>query len=273
LSSALWRSESEFVSIEELRYRIEQTSWERKESILIVKLLCWLEDTETGLLSELKLYGEERDEIAYFRMQSGEENPYYFNLQKELTERDCVIYDMAKSLGNMLSPTFQSSTLRTLCLKDITLLEETLRRSLSIHISIDEIIAILESDPTTSDLMNALRWIESLYIGFPDRPTGPNVSPPGDYGETYFLTQAEVWHRGYQTLAQVTTSLITAHRAWQQVRKTDTRRDTILYRKIDTAILALAQFHTIGGESGVIISIQRDALKLSYIPRDIRDQI
>jgi hypothetical protein len=206
-------------------------------------------------------------------MQSGEENPYYINLQKEITERDCVIYDMAKSLGNMLSPTFQPSTLRTLCLKDITLLEETIRRAMSVHIAIDEIIAALQIYSDTSDIVSALRWIESLYIGFPDRPTGPNVSPPGDYGETYFLTQAEVWHRGYQTLAQVTTSLITAHRAWQQVRKTDTRRDTILYRKIDTAILALAQFHTIGGESGVIISIQRDALKLSYIPRDIRDQI
>ena len=99
------------------------------------------------------------------------------------------------------------------------------------------------------------------------------MSPPGDYGETYFLTQAEVWHRGYQTLAQVTTSLVTAHRAWQHVRQSDTRRDSILMGKIDTAIVALAQFHTIGGESGVIISIQRDALKISYIPRDIRDQI
>ena len=75
------------------------------------------------------------------------------------------------------------------------------------------------------------------------------MSPPGDYGETYFLTQAEVWHRGYQTLAQVTTSLTDAHRVWQQVRKSDTRRDMILMSKIDTAILALAQFHTIGGES------------------------
>jgi DNA polymerase III epsilon subunit-like protein len=272
-SSSLWRSESEFCSIVELRDRITQTSWERKESILIVKLLCWLTESETGLLSELKLYGEERTEITYFRMQSGEENPYYNSLQKELTERDCVIYDMTKNLGNMITPTFQPSNLRTLCLKDITLLEEAIRRAMSVHIAIDEIIAALQVYRDTSDIVSALRWIESLYIGFPDRPTGPNVSPPGDYGETYFLTQAEIWHRGYQTLVQVTQSLITAHRAWQQVRKSDTRRDTILMNKIDTAILTLAQFHTIGGESGVIITIARDALRLSYIPREVRWEI
>ena len=144
---------------------------------------------------------------------------------------------------------------------------------MSVHIAIDEIIAALEAYSDTSDIVSALRWIESLYIGFPDRPTGPNVSPPGDYGETYFLTQAEVWHRGYQTLSQVTSSLIDAHSEWQQKRQRDTRRDTILCVKIDTAILALTKFHTIGGESGVIISIQRDALKISYIPRDVHDQI
>jgi hypothetical protein len=103
LSSALWRSESEFCSLVELRERIIQASWERKEAILIVKLLCWLEETETGLLSELKLYGEERDEIRFFRMQVGEENRYHHALQRELVQVDCVISDLQKSLGNMIS--------------------------------------------------------------------------------------------------------------------------------------------------------------------------
>lgn len=109
-----------------------------------MKLLCWLTESETGLLSELKLYGEERNEIAYFRMQSGEENPYHRELQENLNIIDCVIYDMAKSLGNMLSLAFQSSISRTLYLKDITLLEEAIRRAMSVHIAIDEIIAALE---------------------------------------------------------------------------------------------------------------------------------
>lgn len=273
LSSSLWRSESEFCSLIELRDRIGQVSWERKEAILIVKLLSWLEETETGLLSELKLYGEERNEIAYFRMQAGEENLYYIQLQQQLTGRDCVIYDMAKSLGNMLAPTFQPSNLPTLCLKDIPLLEEAVRRALSIHISIDEIITILENYPDTTDIVGALRWIESLYIGFPDRPTGPSVSPPGDYGETYFLPQSEIWHRGYQTLALITQSLIDAHAQWKNTRHHSTRRDMMLGSKVDAAILALARFHTISGESGVIITIVKNTLKISYIPRDVHAQI
>lgn len=99
------------------------------------------------------------------------------------------------------------------------------------------------------------------------------MSPPGDYGETYFLTQAEVWHRGYQTLSQVTSALLDAQTEWQQSRIKTTRRDAMLYRKIDTAILALMRFHTISGESGVIITIVKGTLKISYIPRDVHPQI
>ncbi len=71
----------------------------------------------------------------------------------------------------MLSLAFQPSISRTLYLKDITLLEEAVRRAMSVHIAIDEIIAALEGYTDTIDIVNALRWIESLYIGFPDRPT------------------------------------------------------------------------------------------------------
>ena len=76
-----------------------------------MKLLCWLTESETGLLSELKLYGEERNEIAYFRMQSGEENPYHRELQEKLNIIDCVIYDMAKHALSSIPAVHISDTL------------------------------------------------------------------------------------------------------------------------------------------------------------------
>ncbi len=272
-SASFWRSESEFCSLVELRNRIDQSSWERKEAILIVKLLCWLEETETGLLSELKLYGEEREEISYFRMQIGEENRYHKTLQEQLTEVDCVIYDLQKSLGSMTSRTPQRTNAPTLILKDIPLLEEAMRRSLSIHISMDDLIATLEQYRDTTDIVSALRWIESLYISFPDRPTGPNVSPPGDYGETYFLPQSEIWHRGHQTLSLTSQSLTDAYTLWRDSRLTRSRQDTIRYAKIDTALQTLNRFHTISCDDGVIITIIKNTLRLSYIPREVHGNI
>jgi hypothetical protein len=68
--SEIYHAREEYISIDELQERIVRGNWKRKESILITKLLYWLEDTPTGLVKELKLYGEEREEIAFFRMQA-----------------------------------------------------------------------------------------------------------------------------------------------------------------------------------------------------------
>lgn len=38
--------------------------------ILIGKLLFWLQDTKTGILSELKYYGDERTMIDEFRAEN-----------------------------------------------------------------------------------------------------------------------------------------------------------------------------------------------------------
>lgn len=37
-------------------------------TIFLVKILCWLEKTETGLIDELKFYGKEYGYLPWFRM-------------------------------------------------------------------------------------------------------------------------------------------------------------------------------------------------------------
>jgi hypothetical protein len=138
--SEIYHAREEYISIDELQERIVRGNWKRKESILITKLLYWLEDTPTGLVKELKLYGEEREEIAFFRMQACETNPYYTQLQESLDTIDVIIYDMTRHIQDLESSRTKT---KTLILKDIPLLEESMRRSLSVHISIEKLVKSL----------------------------------------------------------------------------------------------------------------------------------
>lgn len=57
--------------------------------------------------------------------------------------------------------------------------------------------------------------IRSIYESIPERPTGPLASPPGAYGETYFVTQSMLWHRGYRWLVHATEALDLSWREWR----------------------------------------------------------
>lgn len=267
-TSQIYHAPEEYCSIDELDERVRLGNWKRKESILIIKLLYWLEDTPTGLLKELKLYGEEREEIAFFRMQEWEINPYYTQLQESLTTAEVVIYDITKHLSSI-----RSDSTPTLVLKDITLLEESMRRSLSIHISIEKLVKSLWEFEHTERLVEVIRFIEAMYLEFPVRPAWPEVSPPGGYGETYFLTQADIWHHGCVSLSLITSSLLETYREWQEKRVIQTRRDRLLARIVDHAIEWLLTFHQVQSSLWVIIEIQYNNLSISLIPRAVQEEI
>ena len=71
-------------------------------------------------------------------MQSRENNIYYRELQTSLDTVDVIIYDITKHITPI-----QINNIPTLMLKDITLLEEAMRRNLSIHISIEHLVKSL----------------------------------------------------------------------------------------------------------------------------------
>lgn len=59
---------SRYISIQALEESLlEDTLYKRKKVIFLLKLAFWIDDTQTGLLDELKLYGEERDMIHLFQ--------------------------------------------------------------------------------------------------------------------------------------------------------------------------------------------------------------
>lgn len=182
-TSIVMQNPSEYLSLTALTTYLEKDTWNRKETILILKLLFWREDTQTGNLSELKLYGEERKEIEFFRMSPGEHDSFYDALIARGGDTDVIIHDAMRQREYPLTGRAK------LILKDIALLEEAIRRNNSIHIGFDELMAICDELSGLGEMRETLAWLEALYLSFPTRPTGPAVSPPGNYGETYFLTQ------------------------------------------------------------------------------------
>lgn len=264
----IYHAPDEYCSMKELEERINRGNWKRKEWILIAKLLYWIMNTKTWLLKELKLYGEEREEIAFFRMQSGESNKYYRDLQISLDIVDVIIYDLTKHLTSI-----HTDDISNLILKDITLLEEAMRRNLSIHISIEHLVKSLWQLWDTERLIERIRFIEAMYLEFPTRPTWPEVSPPGGYGETYFLTQSDIWHRGWVSLSLVTNSLLETYREWQDKRIIETRKDHLLTHLIDRSIEWLLMFHRIESSLWAIIEIQNNNLTVSLIPREVQKDI
>lgn len=154
--------------MDELYERIVRGNWSRKESVLITKLLYWSQNTNTGLLKELKLYGEERDQIVFYQMQEGENNFYYTQLRKKLQLADIVVYDIYKQ-ATYLSAMQEKNA--TLIIKDIPLLEEAVRRNNSLHISIEKIVGFLQEFANTEKLTEIIRFIEALYLSLPVRPT------------------------------------------------------------------------------------------------------
>ncbi len=51
-----------------------------------------------------------------------------------------------------------------------------------------------------NDLIMTFGCISSIVDSVVPRPSGPNELPPGDFGETYFFTQQELWSRGKKWL-------------------------------------------------------------------------
>ncbi len=247
---------SEYISELELESMLQGSSWGRKEWILITKLLIWREDTTTGLLRELKLYGEERNLIEYYRAESTEPNRY-----KDESPADWNIVNIRKWLYHSMPDG------DTVVIKDIPLLEEQMRRARSIHVDMKSLMGLLENYSETTEIQEMLLWMSGLYSEFPERPTGENPHPPGEYGETYFLTQGDIWHHGFEALALITDRLDGAYTEWKSTRVIQSRRDTIRFRKIDTMIEFMIHYHRRESSYGTILTIVEWDITLTYIPR------
>ena len=154
----------------------------RKKIILILKIAFWMTETKTGLIDELKFYGDERGMIEIFRSNEQDRSIWREEYEKKNKEAPLLISDAYNlKIGNQ-------DSYRYTAIKDITLLEDIVRRTQSQEISFDrlyETVQILTGDGVSLEakvhMADMVSMIRGIYESIPDRPTGPLISPPGAY--------------------------------------------------------------------------------------------
>jgi hypothetical protein len=109
----------------------------RKELILTLKIAYWLTETSTGLLDEMKFYGEERNMLDIYRCRSDESNTWRMQYESKTKNIPVLIidaYHFAKQIPG-----------RYTIIKDIPLLEDIARRKSSQEISFDRLYDAVSS--------------------------------------------------------------------------------------------------------------------------------
>ena len=107
-------------------------------------------------------------------------------------------------------------------------------------------VVSLHGGESLTHVGDMLSMIRGIYESVPDRPTGPLVSPPGAHGETYFVTQAMLWHRGHKWLVHASRTLEQSWTAWKNGHQHQHSRDIDLnIEYIDRCISRLGTYHNI----------------------------
>jgi DNA polymerase III epsilon subunit-like protein len=238
----------------------------RKEMILTLKMAYWLIGTTTGLLDEMKFYGDERNMIDIYKCRSDESNIWRSAYESNIQTIPVLIvdaYHFAKQIPG-----------RYTIIKDIPLLEDIVRRSQGQEISFDRLydaLSSLRGGESLTHVWDMISIIREIYESIPERPTGPLISPPGWYGETYFVTQAMLWHRGHKWLIHASRTLEERWKQWKDENKIQHPRNILLnIEYIDRCIYLFLNYHNIwDGNTNITLSIHEERARITFIPRSV----
>ena len=272
----IYKDMRSFISLDMLDYWLSRKSWKRKESVLIVKLTHWISETESGLIDELKYYGDERALIDLFRAEPNEANIFVDRQRASLEDTTILIADLSGTERGT-KPLLTSP--HSLIIRDIISIEDIVRRVKSRHISFEKLLTLSESlshmgEPTLwEDLITGISIIADIYRSVPERPKGNTPFPPGDFGETYLMTQRDLWQRGYTWLILATKKLEDALARMMSL----TMNDPIEKRSRVKLILEIQLLISFSREeqknTSILIHITPLETKISYIPRDVREGV
>lgn len=267
ISNMISISPDKWCSVEYMRELFSSNErWGRKKLILILKIAYWLTDTDTGLLDEMKFYGEERTMLDIFRARS-DESSIWRSKYEEKKENTPVLISDAYNYRSHIDGRYP-------IIKDIPLLEDIIRRRESREISFDQLyeaIMSLWSDENIVHMTDMISIIRGIYESIPDRPTGELASPPGAYGETYFVTQAMLWHRWYRWLIHATQALELSWTNWKNEHKSNATREQQIQREyIEFCTGIFGTYHSIGdSNTNIILTIQEEKTRITLIPNSV----
>lgn len=269
IKSKIWHNKYEFVAWSEIiNEALNSQNLDRKYRIFLIKMMFWLYNTKTWLLSELKYYGEEYNFLENFRLEENEKNFFWENYQKSIEDSKIIIENFNKN--TKISDNFS-------LFKDISLFEETIREARCIEIDIEKLIKNTGkiNSKNTAEIIDFIRFLEAFYTSVPDRPTGENPIPPGKYGETYFFKQNDLWHRGCKWLSLANRRLFEIFENWKnETENLENRNQKIIREKIIKDIEFLISYQTQDYENiGVILTIINEKTNLKFIERNLDESI
>lgn len=269
IKSKIWHNKYEFVAWSEIiNEALNSQNLDRKYRIFLIKMMFWLYNTKTWLLSELKYYGEEYNFLENFRLEENEKNFFWENYQKSIEDCKVIIENFNKN--TKISDNFS-------LFKDISLFEETIREARCIEIDIEKLIKNTGkiNSKNTAEIIDFIRFLEAFYTSVPDRPTGENPIPPGKYGETYFFKQNDLWHRGCKWLSLANRRLFEIFENWKnETENLENRNQKIMREKIIKDIEFLISYQTQDYENiGVILTIINEKTNLKFIERNLDESI
>ncbi len=131
---------SKWCSVEYIReLLISESVLQRKQMVLLLKIAYWLTETTTGLLDEMKFYGEERNILDIYRCRSDESHIWRMEYESKIQKIPVLICDAYYFDGKIPG--------RYTIIKDIPLLEDIIRRRSSQEISFDRLYSAIEGLP------------------------------------------------------------------------------------------------------------------------------
>ena len=141
-SVGISRDISDFISLIVIDHLLRKPSWKRKEAILIVKIATWMRTTQTGLLDEMKYYGDERMMIDLLRARDEEENPFFMRHRSNLEKNTILIADL---MADHLEECPLLRETHSLIIRDIVSIEDIVRRKRSRSISFETLFSLCAS--------------------------------------------------------------------------------------------------------------------------------
>lgn len=237
---------------------------ERKFVIFLIKMGFWILSTKTGLVNELKYYGEEFDWLEDFRLNADESNTFRENHEKILDGKNIIIENFHKNIATNIFTLY----------RDFPLLEGIIRKNFSEIIDFEKLIKNIEKIENSfqKSLIKSIRAVEAMYAKTPNRPTGENPTPPGKYGETYFIKQNDLWCSGFKWLAMANKDLFENWKNWKNENASQEfgRNKKNIIEKISANISLLVEFNTREfADLGVILTIINDEIRAEFISQKI----
>lgn len=270
------RERSSYISLRMIRAWLEKPKWKRKETILIIRLVHWLLETKTSSIDELKWYGEENAYRFLFELTSNEETHFTMRERKLQTDAEILI---TEHYNSDLKDWSVDWSIKTCIIRDVCELEKWLRYRDSKEIdfnTLEEHIEKLEciSESEKMDINYALSVIREIFSSVVPRPTGPNPLPPWEFGETYFFTQKELWHRGYIWLIWATEKLDQFLSLYRARKNALSVVDEVILHHISRTFQDLISLANIGHrEISIILEIKNQRVRITLIPREQKQKI